>query len=1259
MNNRLQLFVERQDKAGSFVEVDRFSDESINVVDSIQNVKDISKIFAPFTRAFHLPSSPTNDEVFGYYYNNQIDTYDARYKTRAIIKINGADYKIGHISMDNSTMINSNSATSYRVKFTDDTTTLKDKIGEDKLTNLNYETTLSLPNSPSTIVNGIRQGVYRNGSTTPTVDADGYKLYPDVIYAPIFTKGKAVPIPFISNSVAAPTSNDYEYCLAYFNNEDSADGVTTGSEDSSGLLKYKPNIVRATDYRPSVKVSTMLDMINTKYALGFSDEFMFREELDQLYLWHNGKLQSDLQGSNAFSGEGIQSSSNSSGFTLESFQSSLTGDTPEMGNYVAGQQTGNDPVDVLGTSDLILHLNKGEYTGTVDGTVSLVVLPGDGRVLPMWTTTIGNLSDNGDPEYDNNGIISSEGTLFNSDGASSYESTDGYEHWRDNRVDGVTEISFVVTLNSASAISGGVQLAVTRTYRSTRINSGNGNTEPVTLPKSSYEVNVTTGEFIDLKGVAPDMKILDFVSGIFKMFNLTYYSESRFATEVQTIDEFYNNPEIINISEHVTLEGATVSRAMIYKDVTMMYNKSEDAMSGQYSPRANGELFPDLYERLDPTNSTYGSSATTEGNNLSIKAPFSCMMYERLYTSWEDRGYASAYAPTFDATVRHSAPNAITDVVVGHSIDSDLKKKDVKNLLFYGKKVDIKRDFSGYKPDGTNPNGILGVKPNASNPEFSDTFPEWGNSAGSQGRLVGLNQSGYVYNHTLVLPNDNGGGGLLSGRGYAVLMNYLEDEDGNSIGGGQYKTQWWNPSNIMASKFRRNGLYMNEDGKIQGLQFNNANTDEYEYKSYINTGTPDNPEYPTVFNTSDWINGLYDTFYKSYLTGLYNKSSRLYKIQSKLPDYLISSYNMNDVYRIGNKEFTINKANINLMNGESTLELLTYTPTGQEASTINFGSFKLTSGQFYDENIEFDLESIKIAGNNFPDTIRIQSGSYNNDYEYVIDGLTPSDFGTPIGPNTYALTGIVTPEAGSGQTNWTRTTTFLSATPHTAYAILEHSDGNRSNRSNSVSFSNPVDNTAPTWYRFQPRELSPQEVTMTIEAFENTGGSGISRLIVYSGFNNTGAVLYDQEWDGSYDNISIAATSGFNAFYGVVYDNSGNQANVTATITVSTPDNTPPETPVLSGSDVYNSGFNIDLEIENIYDDVEVNFVSIKRSTNGGLFVTIHTEDPNGDSELSYRDSGLTDTNNYRYKVTVTDTSNNVSNDSNFYEHVGDPDNDL
>ena len=99
MDNRLQLFVEKQDSAGEFIEVDRFNDEAVNVVDSIQDVKDIAKIFAPCTRAFHLPSTPTNNEVFGYYYDNQVDTYDARFKTRAILRISGADYKIGHISI--------------------------------------------------------------------------------------------------------------------------------------------------------------------------------------------------------------------------------------------------------------------------------------------------------------------------------------------------------------------------------------------------------------------------------------------------------------------------------------------------------------------------------------------------------------------------------------------------------------------------------------------------------------------------------------------------------------------------------------------------------------------------------------------------------------------------------------------------------------------------------------------------------------------------------------------------------------------------------------------------------------------------------------------------------------------------------------------------------------------------------------------------------------------------------------------------------
>lgn len=1263
MDNRLQLFVERQDEIGSYIELDRFEDESISLVDSIQNVKDISKIFAPFTRAFHLPSSPTNDEVFGFYYNNQVGSYDARYKTRAIIKISGADYKIGHISMENASMVSSGSASSYRVKFTDETITLKDKIGDDKLASLDYNT-IRIGNRLGNIMNGVRQGLYRNGSVNAAdnadsaYDEDGYELYPDVIYAPIFTKGKAVPVP-LRSSLTPPTSNDYEYFLAYFNPE-AADGINSLQNG-----RYRPNAVQLRDYRPAVKASTMLDMINTKYVLGFSREFMFREELDQLYLWHNGKPESDLKGSNAFNNAG-SGTSNSTLVYLDALTEASTGAT--MNNLYAIQNPSpllpriEDPVNFVVNSELKLFLNKGDYTGTIDATVSLVVVTASNVELPMWTATIDDIADDG-TDYDG-------GTIFNKNAAESYIDTLGFEYWRDNRTDSATYLTFKVVISGSTPIIGAVSIAVDTSFRRARRYLNNSGEEDLVnapeLNQRSNPLGIVTGNYVDLKSQAPDMKVLDFVSGIFKMFNLTYQSTSITETEVQTIGEFYNNPRISDIGEYVTLEGATISRAMIYKNIKMQYEKATDAMSGQYS-RTNGQPFPDLQKRLDAESGTsYGSEGTAEGEDLNIKVPFSCMMYERLYTSWSDKGHVTPYVPSFDTDVNHKVPNAITDVVAGHSIDSSLKKKDIKNLLFYGKKVDITRNFEVYEEEDGSQNGMLGFLDIAPN---NVTRTEWGNSAGSQGWAVGLNQTalsngtGYRYNHTLVFVNDNGGGTTNEVTGFGTSMEYLKNEEGTDyIGGGQYKTQWWNPSNIMASKFRRNGLYMNDDAKIQGLQFNNKNDDEYEYKSYINRGTTSNPIYPVTFNTKDWINGLYDTYYGSYLEGLYDKDSRLYKIQGKLPDHLVSSYKMNDVYRVGNKEFTINKANINLMNGESSLEMLTYKPPTRRAAVINKNnSLSLNSSTgTLDETIVFDLERIRVFSDNFPTKVIIQSGSLNNNYEYVIDGLIPTNF-IALGSNNYALISIETPRLLSGDDDWVRSPD-PSLISHTAYAILEHNDGTRSNRSNLVSFFNPVDTTAPTGV-MNATATSNTTADVNVQATDNANGSGVGHIVITSnaGFGAQTITQIDQPWNGNFTSFKCTVTAGtLNTFVATISDKSGNDLVLTDNVLVSLPDTTPPAEPILEGSTSNGGGFHIDLEIFNITDNIEVDYITIMRKTNGGAYSVLDTDTPVGnETSIEYTDNSVDSENNYSYYVFTTDTSGNVSTNSNIYQYIGDSEGDL
>lgn len=117
--------------------VDLFKDEAITLTDSQQNIRDISLVFAPFSQQFNLPASSTNNKIFKHYYNNDIiNGYDARFRVDAIIKLDGADYKIGKIRLDSVSM-KDNKAYAYKVVFFGNTTSLNEIFGAETLSALN------------------------------------------------------------------------------------------------------------------------------------------------------------------------------------------------------------------------------------------------------------------------------------------------------------------------------------------------------------------------------------------------------------------------------------------------------------------------------------------------------------------------------------------------------------------------------------------------------------------------------------------------------------------------------------------------------------------------------------------------------------------------------------------------------------------------------------------------------------------------------------------------------------------------------------------------------------------------------------------------------------------------------------------------------------------------------------------------------------------------------------------------------------------
>ena len=70
--------------------VEFFDFESIEITSTIQDVRDIAKVFTDYSQTFSVPASKINNQIFRHYYRTDVDNgFDARIKQRAEIHLNG------------------------------------------------------------------------------------------------------------------------------------------------------------------------------------------------------------------------------------------------------------------------------------------------------------------------------------------------------------------------------------------------------------------------------------------------------------------------------------------------------------------------------------------------------------------------------------------------------------------------------------------------------------------------------------------------------------------------------------------------------------------------------------------------------------------------------------------------------------------------------------------------------------------------------------------------------------------------------------------------------------------------------------------------------------------------------------------------------------------------------------------------------------------------------------------------------------------
>ncbi len=303
--------------------------------------------------------------------------------------------------------------------------------------------------------------------------------------------------------------------------------------------------------------------------------------------------------------------------------------------------------------------------------------------------------------------------------------------------------------------------------------------------------NATAAFTFDIPSQIPDMKIIDFLNSIFRMFNLTAFLDDNTLLangsvnpdfnkiKVQTLDDFYStNVSTYDISKYIDIENSQVNIALPYRAINFKYAETDTILAQQYS-QLNGRKWGS--EQYDG-NDTIGDNFDGPNSTYTVDVPFEHLMYERLTN-----------------TGSGVAANTQTSIQYGYFVDQNQEPILGKPLLFYpihqaaGSGTTVISFKSA--PSGSNinspldnyfiPSNSLAISASTStkNLNFRDEFNEYTGSSDFPGTLFKENYDTYITNIF------NGKRRLIKIKAYLPLsiINDLKLNDTLTINNQNYK----------------------------------------------------------------------------------------------------------------------------------------------------------------------------------------------------------------------------------------------------------------------------------------------------------------------------------------------------------------------------------------------------------------------------------------------------------------------------------------
>ena len=381
------------------------------------------------------------------------------------------------------------------------------------------------------------------------------------------------------------------------------------AEDTAGTFNLHPGIedkgVVWNQLKPAVKVYAIVKAIEFKYNIKFSDDFfsLTNTAFENLYLWlHKQK-------------GGIFAEDDRNLVTVSGWnniQGSLNGGSFGLGSFL------NQSIDIDANRYItrlsVACANATEYEVMV--------------------------------YYDEEIIYSSEHT----GGATQIRQADQFRVQNPTRVNGQSaldsdRIYIRILSNAADTFSVGLDIADVYADGSKR-----------TISAMTAGVNSTIKTIVATDQM-PDIGVMDFLTGMFKMFNLTAFFEDNII-KVLTLDQFYANaPKVYDITRYLDKANSEVNSALPYSLINFKYKEAKSFFAANHKQQFNQEWGSLSYDDL----------GSAQGPTYTVQLPFENQKFERL---------------------KDSGGTTFTTVQWGFSVDIKQDPYLGKPLLFYAMRED-------------------------------------------------------------------------------------------------------------------------------------------------------------------------------------------------------------------------------------------------------------------------------------------------------------------------------------------------------------------------------------------------------------------------------------------------------------------------------------------------------------------------------------------------------------------------------------------